>query len=84
MIFLNGWSSFNSFSKYKDVYHQQILKYEKTFSFDFPRFGKLAIKDSSFDGESDMTETTMVEVQYDNINSIHTSNGQISFLCCII
>ena len=77
LIFLNGWSSFNSFSKYKDVYHQQILKYENAFSFDFPRFGKLTIKDSSFDGEFDMAETTMIEVQYDNINSIHTFEKRI-------
>jgi len=77
LIFLNGWSAFNTYSQYKNIYQEQMVKYEKLLSFKFPRFGQLEKIDSSFYGEDNMTETTMIRVQYDNTNSIHTFEKNI-------
>lgn len=76
MIFFTGWSNF-SFIPNKGDYHKQITKYEKVLSITLPELGRAERKDPSFYGEGNMTETTMIEVLYDDTRSVRNFENKI-------
>lgn len=76
IIFFTGWSNF-SFIPDKAEYHKQIAKYEEVLSITFPELGSAKRKEPSFYGEGDMTETTMIEVLYDDTRSVRSFENKI-------